>query len=62
MQYGAQNSNMGNFIYHTAARWVYHQTKHTFGKMDFRDIRNFFPYERDDIQTYVKINTPRPPC
>lgn len=62
MQYGAQSSSMGNFIYLTAARWIYHQTQHSFGSLEFRDIRDFFPYGREDIQEYIKSNVPRPPC
>ena len=62
MQYGAQSANMRNFIYKTAAEWIYFQTYHTFGGIEFRDIRDFFPYDREDIQGFIKNNHPRPPC
>lgn len=62
MQYGAQNANMGNFIYKTAAEWIYFQTQHVFGGLEIRDIRDYFPYDRKDIQGFLKENPAHAPC
>lgn len=62
LQYGSQNADMGNYIYKTIAEWVYFQTLHTTGKLDVRDIRDFFPYSRGDVQDFIKHNPPRSFC
>ncbi|MGN2498837.1 YkgJ family cysteine cluster protein [Serratia nevei] len=62
MQYGTAKANMGNFIYKTAAEWIYFQVQQATGRVDIADIRDFFPYDREDIQKHLKNQPPRPPC
>ncbi|MBW3779595.1 YkgJ family cysteine cluster protein [Aeromonas veronii] len=62
LQYGVQKAGMGNFIYKSASEWIYFHTYHAFGHIEFRDIRDFFPYDRSDIQSFLKTNNPKPPC
>ncbi|MDQ9126815.1 YkgJ family cysteine cluster protein [Serratia fonticola] len=62
MQYGAQSANMGNFIYKTVAEWIYFQGYQSTGKIDFRDIRDYFSHERSDVLDHLKVNPPRHPC
>lgn len=42
MQYGSQSANMGNHIYKTIAEWIYFQTYHCTGKLETKDIRDYF--------------------
>ncbi|MEL8460172.1 YkgJ family cysteine cluster protein [Escherichia coli] len=62
MQYGSQSANMGNHIYKTIAEWIYFQTYHCTGKLETKDIRDYFPYPREDIQRFLHHNPPRPFC
>lgn len=52
MQYGTASSNMVNFIYKKYAEWIYFQNQMIFGNTDVKDIRDFFPYHRDDVQFF----------
>ncbi len=56
MQYGSQSANMGNHIYKTIAEWIYFQTYHCTGKLETKDIRDYFPYPREDIQRFLHHN------
>lgn len=60
LQYGVQRANMGNHIYNTITEWVYFQTYHCTGKLEPKDIRDVFPYPREDIQRFLHHN-PRAP-
>ncbi|CAH0300412.1 hypothetical protein SRABI13_04367 [Erwinia aphidicola] len=62
LQYGAQSANMGNYIYKTIAEWVYFQTYHGTGKLEVKDIRDFFPHSRKDIQAFIQVKPPQPFC
>lgn len=62
LQYGVQKAGMGNVIYKTVSEWIYFHTYNTLGNIEFRDIRDFFPYDRDDVQSFIKENGPKPPC
>lgn len=62
LQYGVKSANMGNHIYKTMAEWIYFQTYQAIGKIETKDIRDFFPYSREDIQRFVHQTPPRPFC
>lgn len=62
VQYGTLKANMGNIIYKTAAQWIYFQNKMIFGSLNIKDIRDFFPYKRNDIQAFLNANPPKSPC
>ncbi len=51
----------GNHIYKTIAEWIYFQTYHCTGKLETKDIRDYFPYPREDIQRFLHHN-PAPFC
>lgn len=52
-QYGSQESNMGNPLFLGAKSWIYFQNQQITGGV-VRDIRDFFPHSRQDIQMHMQ--------
>ncbi|WP_368073434.1 YkgJ family cysteine cluster protein [Ralstonia sp. NFACC01] len=54
IQYGAP-PKYGNDIFANLVRWVHHVTAHANGTC--KDIRNFFPYPRAQVQSFLSQRT-----
>lgn len=54
MQYGTARSGMGNVVYFGAASWIHFQNNCAGGQI--KDIRDFFPHGRDEVQNYLKTH------
>jgi Fe-S-cluster containining protein len=52
IQYGSEACDFGNGIYKQLVGWVHFQTANVEGGK-LRDIRDFFPHSRNDVQTHL---------